>query len=129
METVETLSLVIAVWFLGMFLTFLIMVQAIKVWRMAIHGHADGVRLRRSWRLNILYSQYWLLVLTTSLVWFVFGEISMAIASHAGSDSLASLPRLVAYVMRVWAVGAMIFGTIGVRYIRRVILRDRANST
>lgn len=124
MEPVETLSLVIAVWFLGMFLTFLVMVQASRVWRMALHGHADGVALRRSWRLNILYSQYWMLVLAMSLVWLVFAEISMVIATHSSAASVESLPRLVAYIMRVFAVGTMVFGSLGVRYIRRLILRD-----
>ena len=126
MEAVESLSLLIAVWFLGMSLTLVSMIQASRCWRMALHGHADGVPLKRSWRLNILYSQYWMLTLAMSLIWLIFAAISLAIGEHSSADSMQTIARLVAYIMGTFAVGTMVYSTLGVRYVRHVILRDTA---
>ncbi|MEM7436449.1 MAG: hypothetical protein AAF436_14935 [Myxococcota bacterium] len=129
METVDTLWLLIAVWFLGMFLTFLLEVHATRIWRIALHGHADGVLLRKSSRLTILYSQYWLVTLAMSVVWLVFAAMSMVIAEHTTAPSLKLLAQLVAYIMGVLAIGTMVFSTVGVRYLRRVILSDRVENS
>lgn len=129
METVETLSLVSALWFSGMLLYFLFGTQANRYWRIALQGRSDGLPLQRRWRLIILYSQYWMSVMSMSIMWLVFAGICLVVEEHASSAAVQSCVRLVAYLMGVAAIGTMTFGTLGVRYVRRVILRDTAKFT
>ncbi|MEM7138174.1 MAG: hypothetical protein AAF500_16460 [Myxococcota bacterium] len=129
MEPVETVSLVLAIWLLGMFLGFWLATHGNRYWRMALVGSADGVPLRRSWRLVIVYAQYLMFNIAISITFLVLAAISQVVAVHATTSSGESIARLMVYVMVVGGVAALVWGAVGVRYLRRTINKDAARAS